>query len=46
MEPLPEEDDEDERPLADVAAAGRHVARQCTVLIQDDGTGQPLPDPQ
>lgn len=46
MELLPEEGAGDERPLADVAAAGRHVARQCTVLIQDEGTGQPLPDPQ
>ena len=46
MEPLPEEVEEDERPLAEIAAAGRHVARQCTVLIQDDGAGQPLPDPQ
>ena len=38
--------DDDERPLAEIAAAGRQVARQCTVLIHDEATGHPLPDPQ
>ena len=45
MEAVPEEED-DERPLAEIAAAGRQVARQCTVLIHDEATGHPLPDPQ
>ena len=46
MAALPDLEEEDERPLAEIAAAGRHAARQCTVLIHDEGTGQPLPDPQ
>ena len=43
---LPPEEEEDERPLAEIAAAGRQVARQCTVLIHDVSSGHPLPDPQ
>ena len=38
--------DEDELPLAEVMAGGfRHTARQCTVLIVEEGTEIVLPDP-
>ena len=38
--------DDDELPLAEVMAGGfRHTARQCTVLIVEEGTEIVLPDP-